>query len=126
MTRRFLTSGDPARICEQYDDGVIVRIIAENLGISERTIYRVLRNRETQYRNPQLAEGRTDAGVIAEAEELVRGGATIKAAAAAVGINWKTYADRSSVRPTPEQAKASRSRAQRARHARNRAQKAES
>lgn len=123
MTRRFLTSGDPARIGAQYDSGVIVRVIAENLKISERTIYRVLNSRETAYRRPSMAEGGIVPEVIEKAEELVRQGSTIKDAAAAVGISAETYTHRSAVRPTPEQAKDNRSRAQRERHARARAQK---
>ena len=123
MIRRFLTSGDPARIGAQYDNGVTVRVIAENLKISERTIYRVLKARGTAYRRPTMTEGGIDPETIEKAEDLVRQGSTIKDAAAAVGISAETYTHRSAVRPTPEQAKANRSRAQRERHARARTQK---
>lgn len=123
MTRRFLTSGDPGRISAQYDAGVLVRVIAENLKISQRTVYRVLNSRETEYRRPAMVEGGIAPEIIGKAEDLVRQGSTVKDAAAAVGIDAETYSRRSKVRPTPEQAKASKSRAQRERYARARAQK---
>lgn len=115
MTSRFLTTGDHQRIRSQCDDGILVRVIAENLGLSERTIYRSLKERPTTYRRPEMCDRGIEPETIREAERLVQeDGLTMKEAAIKVGIDPKTLTSSTTVRPTPEQATASRARIQRA------------